>query len=224
MKPLRREQKLKKDDVKKAMLLYAITDRTWLGENSLAQQVEDAIRGGATFIQLREKNLSDEEFLEEAKKIKAVTDKYKVPFVINDNIMVAKMADADGVHIGQSDMEAEKARRILGNDKIIGISAGNLEEALTAEKNGADYIGIGAMFHTDTKSDATSVTFAEAKEITEKVNIPVVAIGGINRDNVLSLKGTGVDGIAVISAIFAQKDIYEATSTLRALAEKLAER
>jgi len=224
MKPLRREQKLKKDDVRKAMLLYAITDRTWLGENSLAQQVEDAIKGGATFIQLREKNLSDEEFLEEAKKIKAVTDKYNVPFVINDNIMVAKMADADGVHIGQSDMEAKKARQILGNDKIIGISAGNLEEALTAEKNGADYIGIGAMFHTDTKSDATSVTFDEAKEITEKVNIPVVAIGGINRDNVLSLKGTGVDGIAVISAIFAQKDIYEASSTLRALAEKLAER
>ena len=203
--------KLKKDDVKKAMLLYAITDRTWLGNNSLYKQVEDAIKGGATFIQLREKNLSYEKFLEEAKKIKE----------INDNVEIAKEIDADGVHVGQSDTEAKRAREILGKDKIIGISAGNLKEAIDAEKNGADYIGIGAMFHTDTKSDATSVTFEEAKEITGKVNIPVVAIGGINSENILSLKGTGVDGVAVISAIFSHENIYDATHKLRKLAEEM---
>ncbi len=213
--------KLKKDDVKKAMLLYAITDRTWLGNNSLYKQVEDAIKGGATFIQLREKNLSYEKFLEEAKKIKEITDKYGVPFVINDNVEIAKEIDADGVHVGQSDTEAKRAREILGKDKIIGISAGNLKEAIDAEKNGADYIGIGAMFHTDTKSDATSVTFEEAKEITGKVNIPVVAIGGINSENILSLKGTGVDGVAVISAIFSHENIYDATHKLRKLAEEM---
>lgn len=212
---------MKKDDVKKAMLLYAITDRTWLGNNSLYEQVEDAIKGGATFIQLREKNLSYEKFLEEAKKIKGITDKYGVPFVINDNVEIAKEIDADGVHVGQSDTEAKRAREILGKDKIIGISAGNLKEAIEAEKNGADYIGIGAMFHTDTKSDATSVTFEEAKEITSKVNIPVVAIGGINSENIISLKGTGVDGVAVISAIFSHENIYEATHKLRKLAEEL---
>lgn len=212
---------MKKDDVKKAMLLYAITDRTWLGNNSLYEQVEDAIKGGATFIQLREKNLSYEKFLEEAKKIKEITDKYGVPFVINDNVEIAKEIDADGVHVGQSDTEAKRAREILGKDKIIGISAGNLKEAIEAEKNGADYIGIGAMFHTDTKSDATSVTFEEAKEITSKVNIPVVAIGGINSENIISLKGTGVDGVAVISAIFSHEKIYEATHKLRKLAEEL---
>lgn len=213
--------KLKKDDVKKAMLLYAITDRTWLGNNSLYEQVEDAIKGGATFIQLREKNLSYEKFLEEAKKIKEITDKYGVPFVINDNVEIAKEIDADGVHVGQSDTEAKRAREILGKDKIIGISAGNLKEAIDAEKNGADYIGIGAMFHTDTKSDATSVTFEEAKEITGKVNIPVVAIGGINSENILSLKGTGIDGVAVISAIFSHENIYDATHKLRKLAEEM---
>ena len=213
--------KLKKDDVKKAMLLYAITDRTWLGNNSLYEQVEDAIKGGATFIQLREKNLSYEKFLEEAKKIKEITDKYGVPFVINDNVEIAKEIDADGVHVGQSDTEAKRAREILGKDKIIGISAGNLKEAIDAEKNGADYIGIGAMFHTDTKSDATSVTFEEAKEITGKVNIPVVAIGGINSENILSLKGTGIDGVAVISAIFSHENIYDATHKLRKLVEEL---
>lgn len=213
--------KLKKDDVKKAMLLYAITDRTWLGNNSLYKQVEDAIKGGATFIQLREKNLSYEKFLEEAKKIKEITDKYGVPFVINDNVEIAKEIDADGVHVGQSDTEAKRAREILGKDKIIGISAGNLKEAIDAEKNGADYIGIGAMFHTDTKSDATSVTFEEAKEITGKVNIPVVAIGGINSENILSLKGTGIDGVAVISAIFSHENIYDATHKLRKLVEEL---
>lgn len=206
---------------KDSMLLYVVTDRTWLGNNDLATQVEDIIKNGATFIQLREKNITDEEFIYEAKKIKAITDKYNIPFVINDNINVAKIVDADGVHIGQSDIEAKKAREILGPDKIIGISAGNLNEALTAQKNGADYIGVGAMFHTDTKQNATSITYDEICEITSSINIPVVAIGGINEENVLKLKGTGVDGIAVISAIFASEDICKATSNLLALSKEL---
>lgn len=218
---LRREQRLKAD--KKSMLLYAVTDRTWLNGKSLESEVEKICKAGITFIQLREKGITDEEFIEEAKKIKLITDKYKIPFVINDNIEVAKAVNADGVHIGQSDMEAKKARDILGEDKIIGISAGNLDEALAAEKNGADYIGVGAMFHTDTKQDATSVTFEEIKEITQKVNIPVVAIGGINKDNVLKLSGSGVDGIAVIAAIFAENNVEEATKNMLKLAQKMVE-
>ncbi len=206
---------------KKTMLLYAVTDRSWLGENKLEDQVEEILKAGVTFLQLREKNVTDEEFLEIAKKIKAVTDKYNVPFVINDNIWVAKEVDADGVHIGQSDMEAKKAREILGDDKIIGISAGNLEEAITAQRNGADYIGIGAMFHTDTKTDATAITFEEAKKITSTVDIPVVAIGGISKDNIMKLKGTGVDGIAVISAIFAQENVGEAAKELLSLSKEM---
>ena len=197
---------------KNSMLLYVVTDRTWLNGEDLATQVEEIIKNGATFIQLREKDMPFDEFLAEAKKIKAITDKYKVPFVINDNIEIAKAIDADGVHIGQSDIEAKRAREILGKDKIIGISAGNLEEALTAQKNGADYIGVGAMFHTDTKKNATSVTYSQIHEITDSVNIPVVAIGGINKDNIMQLKGTGVDGIAVISAIFAAQNKAQATS------------
>jgi thiamine-phosphate pyrophosphorylase len=203
------------------MLLYAVTDRTWLNGKSLESEVEKICKAGATFIQLREKDITDEEFIAEAKKIKAVTDKYKIQFVINDNIEVAKAVNADGVHIGQSDMEAKKARDILGKDKIIGISAGNLDEALSAEKNGADYIGVGAMFHTDTKQGATSVTFEEIKEITQRVHIPVVAIGGINKDNVIKLKGSGVDGIAVISAIFAENNVEEATKNMLKLAQKM---
>ena len=218
---LRREQRLKVD--KKSMLLYVVTDRTWLNEKSLESEVEKICNAGATFIQLREKGITDKEFIAEAKKIKFVTDKYKIPFVINDNIEVAKAVNADGVHIGQNDMEAKKARYILGEDKIIGISAGNLDEALAAEKNGADYIGVGAMFHTDTKQDATSVTFEEVNEITQRVNIPVVAIGGINKDNVLKLSCSGVDGIAVISAIFAEDNVEEATKNMLKLAKKMVE-
>lgn len=208
---------------KRSMLLYAVTDRTWLKGKSLESEVEKICKAGATFIQLREKDITNEEFIAEAKKIKAVTDKYKIPFVINDNIEVAKAVNADGVHIGQSDMEAKKARDILGKDKIIGISAGNIEEALAADKSGADYIGVGAMFHTDTKQDATSVTFEEIKEITQRANIPVVAIGGINKDNVLKLSGSGVDGIAVISAIFAENNVEEATKNMLSLAKKMVE-
>lgn len=203
------------------MLLYAVTDSSWLNGRSLAQDVEDVLKAGATFIQLREKNADYDQMLKLAKEIKALTDKYHVPFVIDDNIDVAVAVDADGVHVGQSDTEAKKAREILGENKIVGVSAGNLKEALEAEKNGADYIGIGAMFPTDTKKDHTDITFEEAKKITESVNIPVVAIGGINKNNILQLKGTGVDGVAVISAIFAQDDRYKAAKELLELSKEI---
>ena len=200
-------------------MLYAVTDSSWLNGRSLAQDVEDVLKAGATFIQLREKNADYDQMLKLAKEIKALTDKYHVPFVIDDNIDVAVAVDADGVHVGQSDTEAKKAREILGENKIVGVSAGNLKEAIEAEKNGADYIGIGAMFPTDTKKDHTDITFEQAKEITEAVNIPVVAIGGINKNNILQLKGTGVDGVAVISAIFAQDDRYKAAKELLELSK-----
>ena len=203
------------------MLLYAVTDSSWLNGRSLAQDVEDVLKAGATFIQLREKNADYDQMLKLAKEIKALTDKYHVPFVIDDNIDVAVAVDADGVHVGQSDTEAKKAREILGENKIVGVSAGNIKEAIEAEKNGADYIGIGAMFPTDTKKDHTDITFEQAKEITEAVNIPVVAIGGINKNNILQLKGTGVDGVAVISAIFAQDDRYKAAKELLALSKEI---
>lgn len=203
------------------MLLYAVTDSSWLNGRSLAQDVEDVLKAGATFIQLREKNADYDQMLKLAKEIKALTDKYHVPFVIDDNIDVAVAVDADGVHVGQSDTEAKKAREILGENKIVGVSAGNLKEAIEAEKNGADYIGIGAMFPTDTKKDHTDITFEQAKEITEAVNIPVVAIGGINKNNIIQLKGTGVDGVAVISAIFAQDDRYKAAKELLALSKEI---
>ncbi len=206
---------------KSSMLLYAVTDSSWLNGRSLAQDVEDVLKAGATFIQLREKNADYDQMLKLAKEIKALTDKYHVPFVIDDNIDVAVAVDADGVHVGQSDTEAKKAREILGENKIVGVSAGNLKEAIEAEKNGADYIGIGAMFPTDTKKDHTDITFEQAKEITEAVNIPVVAIGGINKNNILQLKGTGVDGVAVISAIFAQDDRYKAAKELLELSKEI---
>ena len=206
---------------KSAMLLYAVTDSTWLNGRKLVDDVEDVLKAGATFIQLREKNATYEETVALARKIKKLTDKYHVPFVIDDNVEAAKEVDADGVHIGQSDTEAKRARDILGENKIIGVSAGNLKEAIDAEKNGADYIGIGAMFDTSTKKDHTDMTFEEAKKITDTVKIPVVAIGGINKNNILELKGTGIDGVAVISAIFAQPDRYSAAKELLELSKEI---
>lgn len=206
---------------KKSLLLYAITDRTWLGENSLEEQVEEAIRGGATFLQLREKNLSTDEFLKQAKSIKKITDKYKVPFVINDKVEVAIKSGAHGVHIGQGDMDAKEVREMIGNEKILGVSAKTVETAVLAEQNGADYIGVGAVVKTDTKKDADPVSMETIKEICKAVSIPVVAIGGINESTALSLKGSGVDGICCISAIFAQENIYEATKNLYGLAKQI---
>ena len=192
---------------KKDLLLYAVTDRAWLNGETLCSQVEKAIKGGATFIQLREKNLDQKHFLEEALEIQKLCKKYNVPFVINDNVEIAKEIDADGVHVGQS-------------DKIIGVSAQTVEQALLAQKHGADYLGVGAVFKTGSKDDADDVSHDELQKICEAVDIPVIAIGGISSKNVTELKGRGIVGIAVISAIFAQPDITKATAELKALTEK----
>jgi thiamine-phosphate pyrophosphorylase len=209
---------------KKSMLVYAVTDRTWLKNQTLEEQVEECLKGGATFIQLREKELSYDKFLEEAFKIKALCKKYNVPFVINDNVDIAVACDADGVHVGQSDMEALNVREKLGKDKIIGVSTETVEQAITAEKHGADYLGVGAVFSTSTKLDADSVSFDTLKKITETVNIPVIAIGGISQGNVLELKGSGIDGIAVVSAIFASDNITKATENLVKLSKEMVAR
>lgn len=201
---------------KKDLLLYAVTDRHWLNGETLYSQVEKALKGGATFIQLREKKLDEGSFLEEAKKIQKLCKEYNVPFVINDNVEIAKKINADGVHVGQSDMEAQNVREILGDDKIIGVSAQTVEQALLAEKHGADYLGVGAVFKTGSKDDAEKVSHDELERICKAVSIPVIAIGGITHDNVKELAGRGIVGIAVISAIFAQKDIEHATKELKA--------
>jgi thiamine-phosphate pyrophosphorylase len=206
---------------KGSMLLYVVTDRTWLGENQLKNQVEDIIRAGATFVQLREKDMPYDQFVQEAKEIKKVTDKYKVPFVINDNINIAIDVDADGVHVGQSDMSAVEVRKLIGNDKILGVSVQNVEQAMIAQESGADYVGVGAVFNTSTKEDANSVSHETLKEICNSISIPVVAIGGINEGNIMQLKGTGVDGVAVISAIFAKRDVYKATCDLLKLSSEM---
>lgn len=197
------------------MLLYAVTDRTWLNGETLESQVEKALKGGATFIQLREKTLDYETFLKEAKALKALCAGYHVPFVINDNVDIALAVDADGVHVGQSDMEAGDVRAKLGPDKIIGVSCKTVEQALLAQSRGADYLGVGAMYPTDTKSDASEVTVQALTDICKAVDIPVVAIGGIKIDRLSPLKGTGVDGVAVVSAIFAKPDIEKAAKELK---------
>ena len=202
---------------KETMLLYAVTDRSWLNGKSLYEQVEEAIKGGVTFVQLREKKLDEENFLDEALDIQNLCRKYGIPFVVNDNVKIAKMINADGVHVGQSDMGAENVRGILGDDKIIGVSVQTVEQAVLAEKQGADYLGVGAVFPTGSKVDAEDVSFETLKAICESVNIPVVAIGGISAGNVLTLKGSGISGIAVISAICAAEDIESATKRLKQL-------
>lgn len=206
---------------KKDLLLYAVTDRSWLNGDTLYHQVEQALQGGATFVQLREKELDETHFLEEAKEIQELCRKYQVPFVINDNVEIAAQIDADGVHVGQSDMEAGDVREKLGPDKIIGVSAQTVEQALLAQKMGADYLGVGAVFHTGSKADADDVSHDTLRAICEAVDIPVIAIGGIGPENVMQLSGSGICGIAVISALFAQPDIKTAAEKLRTLTEEM---
>lgn len=206
---------------KKDLLLYAVTDRSWLNGCTLYEQVEEALKGGATFVQLREKTLDTDSFLQEALKIKELCARYHVPFVINDNVEIAKKIDTDGVHVGQHDMQATDVRRILGPDKIIGVSAQTVEQALLAEKNGADYLGVGAVFHTGTKKDANTLSHETLKAICKAVKIPVIAIGGISMDNVMALSGSGICGIAVVSAIFAADDIKTATEELKGLTREM---
>lgn len=192
---------------KSAMLLYAVTDRAWVGRQTLYEQVECAIRGGVTCLQLREKELDIGSFFEEAEKIKLLCNKSNVPFIVNDNVEIAVKCGADGVHIGQEDMAAAEVRRIIGKDMILGVSAQTVEQAKKAEQDGADYLGVGAVFPTSTKLDAADVPYDTLKEICAAVKIPVVAIGGIKRENINMLSGSGISGIAVVSAIFAAEDI-----------------
>ncbi|MHB8128026.1 MAG: thiamine phosphate synthase [Mobilitalea sp.] len=206
---------------KEAMRLYAVTDRMWLGNNSFIDQVEECIKGGVTFVQIREKNITFEEYVTLGKEIKEVTDKYHVPYVINDDVEVAVACGADGVHVGQQDMEASNVREKIGNDMILGVSVQTVKQALLAEEKGADYLGVGAVFSTSTKLDADAVCYETLKAICNAVSIPVVAIGGISKETIMKLKGTGVDGVAVVSAIFAQKDIYAESKELRSLSDEM---
>ena len=202
-------------DLRKSLLLYAVTDRHWTGEKTLYQQTEEAILGGTTFLQIREKELNEADFEKEALELQALCKKHKIPFIVNDNVELAKKIDADGVHVGQEDMNACKVRELLGPDKILGVSAQTVEEAILAEKQGADYLGVGAVFPTGSKSDAIDVPLKTLKAICQAVKIPVVAIGGITKDNLCQLKGGGIAGISVISAIFDQKDIKAAAEDLK---------
>lgn len=208
---------------KEDLLLYAVTDRSWLRGETLYAQVEKALKGGATFIQLREKELNEEAFYQEAVELKKLCHQYRVPFVINDNVEIAKKMDADGVHVGQSDMAACDVRKILGEDKILGVSAQTVEQALLAEQMGADYLGVGAVFPTGTKTDAVEVDAETLKAICAAVKIPVIAIGGIKADNLSELSGSGICGIAVVSAIFAAEDITETTKELKEKTLKMIE-
>ena len=216
-------KKLTREELTKSLLLYAVTDRHWLDGRTLYEVVKESLDGGATFMQLREKTLDEETFYQEAVELQALCKEYGVPFVVNDDVDIAVRMDADGVHVGQSDMEAGNVRALIGPDKILGVSAQTVEQAKLAEERGADYLGVGAVFPTGSKDDAEEVSFETLKEICEAVSIPVVAIGGITEGNTPELAGSGICGIAVISAIFAQPDIEAATKELRTLTEEMVE-
>ena len=203
-----------------SLRLYAVTDRTWLNGRTLAECVRESIAGGATMIQIREKSLGYELFKSQALEIQSICRENHIPFIVNDDVNLAREISADGVHVGQDDMRASDVRKIIGAGKILGVSVRNSDEAIEAEKNGADYLGAGAVFHTGTKLDAADVSHEALKEICESVKIPVVAIGGISAGNIHLLAGSGIEGVAVISAIFAQDDIRKASENLRALSEK----
>ena len=206
---------------KSRMLLYAITDRTWLGEQTLTEQVQDALEGGVSLLQYREKHLEGEAKIAQAKEILALCRKYDVPLIINDDPLLAKEIGADGVHVGQKDMAPEKVRQIIGPDMVLGVSARTVEQALAAQAAGADYLGSGAVFHTGTKGDARALSHDVLREICGSVEIPVVAIGGITAENAPQLAGTGISGIAVISGIFASEDVKGAAAELRSIAEQI---
>ncbi len=207
---------------KNMMLLYAVTDRAWTGAQTLYQQVECALKGGVTCVQLREKDLPEAEFLAEAKEIGALCRVYGVPFIVNDSVEVALACGADGVHVGQSDMEAGRVRTAVGGRMMIGVSAQTVDEAVRAQKAGADYLGVGAVFATSTKLDAAPVSRQTLKDICAAVDIPVTAIGGISRGNILELSGTGINGVALVSAIFGAEDIEGRCRDLKDLARQVA--
>lgn len=206
---------------KKDLLLYAVTDRHWLDGRRLIDVVRESLDGGVTMVQLREKTLEEGKFLEEAKELQALCRERGVPFLVNDNVEIAREMNADGVHVGQSDMEALDVRAILGPDKILGVSAQTVEQAILAEKHGADYLGVGAVFPTGSKDDADDVSYDTLKAICQAVSIPVVAIGGITQQNVEKLAGSGICGVAVISAIYAAKDVKAAAADLKATVKEM---
>ncbi len=206
---------------KGAMLLYAVTDRSWTGRQSLYEQVESALKGGVTCVQLREKDMDDDSFTAEAIEIGALCKSYGVPFIINDNVEVAIRSGADGVHVGQDDLSAASVRARAGENMIIGVSAHSVEEALEAVRNGADYLGVGSMFATSTKANVVHLKPETLRDICAAVEVPVVAIGGIGKGNILSLKGTGADGVALVSAIFSAEDIESECRLLKSLSEEM---
>lgn len=207
---------------KKHLTLYAVTDRAWTGGSTLYEQVEEALAGGITCLQLREKELDESAFMKEAAEIRRLCSAYGVPFIVNDNIDIALRCRADGVHIGQQDMDAAEARRKIGS-MILGVSANTVQSALAAQAAGADYLGVGAVFPTGTKKDADHVGLEELTRICSAADIPAVAIGGICADNIMTLRGTGAAGIAVVSAIFSAEDIRNECQKLRALSEKMTD-
>ncbi len=211
-----------KDELRTSMLLYAVTDRMWLKEGeSLVSVAETVLKNGATFLQIREKDLDAVHFEEEAEQLKRLCQRYRVPFVVNDSVEIAMQCGADGVHVGQSDIRGRDIRSIIGPDKILGISAGTVEEAVAAEQAGADYIGVGAVFPTSTKKNARSMDLEQLRRICGAVSIPAVAIGGITAENLMQLAGSGVDGVAVVSAIFGAEDPGRAAAELRTLSEQM---
>lgn len=211
--------KLSREAIRKAMLLYAVTDRKWTGAKTLLEQAEEALKGGATCLQLREKELDGDKFLAEALEMKALCRRYRTPFIVNDNVEVAVRCGADGVHVGQDDMAAADVRKLIGPDMILGVSARTAAQAVFAQENGADYLGVGAVFATSTKLDAMPVNRDELQTICKTVAIPVVAIGGISAANIAELSGSGVDGVALVSAIFASRDIESECRRLRRMSE-----
>ncbi len=202
--------------------LYAVTDRAWTGRQSLYEQVESALRGGATCVQLREKELDEVHFAREAADLRKLCGQYGVPFIVNDNVELALWCHADGVHVGQSDMEAAKVRARIGRDRILGVTAKTVEQARLAEAAGADYLGTGAMFGSATKKDAIPLSKEMLRQICAAVSIPVVAIGGICRENIMELAGSGAAGVAVVSGIFAAEDIEAECRLLKELSERMS--
>ena len=203
------------------MRLYAVTDRSWLRGQTLFEQVEQALAGGATLVQLREKELDEDTFMREAVDMAKLCHRYGVPLLINDNVEIARRSGADGVHVGQDDMEAASVRSILGSDMIVGVTAKTVEQALRAQEAGADYLGSGAVFGSSTKLNAKPMTKDLLKSICNAVSIPVVAIGGINRNNILELADTDIDGVAVVSGIFAATDIEAECRHLRSIVQQI---
>ena len=206
---------------KRHMLLYAVTDRAWTGKQTLYEQVEAALKGGVTCVQLREKELDETAFLQEAKELCALCRRYGVPFLVNDNVEIAIACGADGIHVGQEDLAAGEVRRRVGENMILGVSVHTVEEAFQAVRDGADYLGLGAVFPTSTKTDVEQMPNETLRAICDAVDVPIVAIGGINRGNILKLAGSGVDGVALVSAIFSAEDLEGACRELRALSEKM---